>query len=136
MTHKTTYRTRAQEELLSFLKTTPGQHHTAVEIKEHFAEQKNPISMATIYRQLEHFVHEGSVRKYVVGPGECACYAYVEDQQCESHFHCKCDVCGRLIHLDCDELREIQIHLLEHHGFAWDTGKTVFYGICDQCRKA
>ena len=136
MADKKNYRTRAQEELLTFLKTTPGQHYTAAEIKEHFTENKTPIGTATIYRQLEWFVHEGSVRKYVIGPGECACYAYVEDQQCASHFHCKCNVCGRLIHLDCDELREIQTHLLEHHGFSWDTGKTVFYGTCDQCRKA
>ncbi len=135
MGNKTTYRTRAQEELLTYLKTAPGQHHTAAEIREHFAGQERPIGTATIYRQLERFVQEGSVRKYVIGPGECACYAYAEDQQCASHFHCRCDVCGRLIHLDCDELREIQTHLLEHHGFAWNAGKTVFYGICDQCRK-
>ncbi len=136
MAGRTTYRTRAQDELLAFLKTTPGEHHTAAELKEHFDGQGKPIGTATIYRQLERFVSEGCVCKYIVGPGECACYAYVEDQQCAPHFHCKCDVCGRLIHLDCDELQEIRTHLLTHHGFAWDAGKTVFYGICDQCRKA
>lgn len=136
MANKTTYRTRAQEELLAFLKKSPGRHHTAAEIKEHFAQQEASIGTATIYRQLERFVEEGSVRKYVIGPGDPVCYAYVEDQQCASHFHCKCEVCGKLIHLDCDELREIRTHLLEDHGFAWDTTKTVFYGICDQCRKA
>ncbi len=136
MASKNTYRTRAQEELLTFLKSTRGQHHTAAEIKEHFARQDNPIGTATIYRQLERFVQKGCVCKYLVGPGECACYAYVEDQRCPSHFHCKCDICGKLIHLDCEELREIQTHLLDRHGFAWDAGKTVFYGTCDQCRKA
>ena len=136
MGNRTAYRTRAQEELLTYLKTNPGRHHTAAEIREHFDGLGTPIGTATIYRQLERFVQESIVRKYVVGPGECACYAYEEDQACESHFHCRCDVCGRLIHLDCDELREIQAHLLEHHGFAWDSGKTVFYGVCDQCRKA
>ncbi len=136
MGHRTTYRTRAQEELLTYLKATPGQHHTAAELKEHFDRQETPIGTATIYRQLERFVQEGIVRKYVVGPGECACYAYEEAHACESHFHCRCDVCGKLIHLNCEELREIQAHLLEHHGFAWDAGRTVFYGVCDQCRKA
>ncbi len=133
---KVTYRTRAQEDLLNYLKATPGQHHTAAEINKHFAEQENPIGTATIYRQLERFVQDGRVHRYVIGPGECACYAYVEDQKCASHFHCRCDLCGKLIHLDCEELRKIEKHLLEHHGFAWNTGKTVFYGICDQCRKA
>lgn len=136
MAGRTAYRTRAREELLSYLKTAPGQHFTAAEIRRHFAEQGNPIGTATIYRHLERFVREGSVLRYVVGPGDCACYAYAEDQQCVSHYHLKCEVCGKLIHLDCDELREIRTHLLEHHGFAWDSGKTVFYGICAQCRKA
>ena len=136
MAGKSTYRTRAQEELISYLKASPGRHHTAAEIKEYFSGQDRPIGTATIYRQLERFVEEGSIRKYVLGPGDCACYAYVPDQQCASHFHCKCESCGRLIHLDCDELREIRAHLLEHHGFSWDTGKTVFYGVCDWCRQA
>ncbi len=136
MADRTTYRTRAREELLNYLKASPGRHHTVSEIREHFASGEKPIGTATIYRQLETFVDDGSVQKYVLGPGECACYAYLEDQRCASHFHCKCDVCGRLIHLDCEELREIQSHLRERHGFAWNTGKTVFYGVCDQCRKA
>ena len=41
-----------------------------------------------------------------------------------------------LIHLDCRELQEIREHLLEEHGFAWDAGRTVLYGICGNCRKA
>ena len=136
MATRAAYQTHAQKELLDYLKTTPGQHHTAAEIKEHFAHREKPIGTATIYRQLDRFVEEGRIRKYILGPGDSACYAYMEDRQCSSHFHCKCEVCGRLIHMDCDELQEIQAHLLEHHGFACDAGKTVFYGICDQCRKA
>ncbi len=131
---KTTYRTRAQKELLDFLQAAPGKHFTAAEIKDCLAAENKPIGTATIYRQLERFVEDGSIRKYVLGPGDCACYAYTKDQQCSSHFHCVCEVCGKLIHMDCDELRTIRAHLLEHHGFSWDAGKTVFYGICEQCR--
>lgn len=136
MARKTVYRTRAQEELLTFLKASPGTHHTAAEIRDYFAGQEQPIGVATIYRQLERFAKDGQIQKYILGPGDSACYAHVEDTRCAEHFHCKCEKCGKLIHLECDELREIQSHLLEHHGFAWNTGKTVFYGTCDQCRKA
>ncbi len=134
MAKKAVYRTHAQEALLSYLKAHPGRHHTAAEIHSYFSEQEQPIGTATIYRQLERFVEDGSVQKYILGPGESACYAYTEDQECASHFHCKCEKCGRLIHLDCDELRIIRGHLLARHGFIWDAGKTVFYGICDRCR--
>lgn len=136
MAERTHYRTQARKELLNLLKKTPGRHFTAAEIKACFAAENKPIGTATIYRQLERFVEEGSIRKYVLGPGECACYAYTEDRECASHFHCVCETCGKLIHLDCDELRDIQAHLSEHHGFTWDSGKTVFYGICEQCRNA
>lgn len=136
MAERTRYRTQARKELLNLLKKTPGRHFTVAEIKACIAAENKPIGTATIYRQLERFAEEGSIRKYVLGPGECACYAYTEDRECASHFHCVCETCGKLIHLDCDELRDIQAHLSEHHGFTWDSGKTVFYGIYEQCRNA
>ena len=135
MAGKATYRTRAQEELLNYLKATPGRHHTAAEIRDHFAAQHQPIGTATIYRQLERFVGEGIIQKFVIGPGDSACYAFVGDGRCASHFHCKCEICGSLIHLDCDAFQEIRTYLQERHGFAWNAGKTVFYGVCSQCRK-
>ncbi len=137
MAASTGYRTEAQEKLLAYLQATPGVHHTAAELKEHFEQEGTPIGTATIYRQLERFVNEGRILKYHLGAGESACYAFTDPAApYSSRFHCKCERCGRLVHLDCEELREIQAHLLEHHGFAWNAGKTVFYGLCDQCRKA
>jgi Fur family ferric uptake transcriptional regulator len=46
----------------------------------------------------------------------------------------KCNVCGRLIHVECSELSKISLHIEEHHGFVLDPSKTVFYGICENCR--
>ncbi len=135
MAGKNGYRTRAREKLLAYLKATPGVHHTAAELREHFKETGTPIGTATVYRQLERFVNENLILKYTVDGGS-ACYAFEGySEACVSHFHCKCERCGCLIHLDCEELREIRAHLLAHHGFAWDAGKTVFYGLCDQCRE-
>ena len=68
--NRTTYRTRAQDELLAYLSAEPGKHFTAAEIRDHFAKQEKPIGTATIYRQLERFVAEGKIRKYILGPGK------------------------------------------------------------------
>ncbi len=136
MVEKAPYRTRAQKSLLDYLKATPGTHHTAAEIRTHFAAQDHPIGTATIYRQLERFVEDGLIQKYTLGPGDSACYAFVGESSCCGHFHCKCEVCGKLIHLNCEELAEIQSHLLEHHHFLWNAGKTVFYGICEDCQES
>ena len=136
MAGKGGYRTRQQDELLDYLKQNAGIHHTAAQIRDHFARSGGRIGMATIYRQLERFAEDGTVRKYLLGTGDGACYEYVEKKEaCAAHFHCKCEKCGKLIHLDCEELNRIRDHLLEHHGFFWNCGKTVFYGMCDQCRK-
>ncbi len=130
------YRTRQQDELLEYLKETPGVHHTAAQIRDHFASREQPIGTATIYRRLERFVADGTVRKYLLDAGGSACYEYVaQKESCALHFHCKCEQCGKLIHLNCDELEQVREHLLNCHGFSWNSGKTVFYGICDQCRK-
>ena len=139
MDNKSKYTTRQKKELEEYMETIPGVHVTAAQVRDYFRAQGKDIGTATIYRQLERMVSEGLVSKYIIDSKSSACFAYigesehVQDSVC---FHCKCEKCGRLIHLDCDELRDIQTHLLEHHGFAWDTGRTVFYGLCDRCREA
>ena len=132
---KTTYRTKQQDELLEYLRQNPGVHQTAAQIKQHFLSRQKNIGTSTIYRQLEKFVEDGRVKKYLLDTGDSACYEYVGEEKAPAHFHCKCEVCGRLIHLDCDEMQEMEKHLLEHHGFLWHAGKTVFYGVCQDCQR-
>ena len=37
--------------------------------------------------------------------------------------------------MHCEELPELEKHILEHHGFSIDPVRTVFYGVCQQCRE-
>ncbi len=138
MPAKSTYHTRQREDLLSFLRERRGRHFTIAQLKAHFDTSDTPLGTATLYRHMDKLALEGLVRRYQLDSGDSACYEYVGQEpaiDCASHFHCKCEKCGRLIHMDCEELKAIKEHLLEHHGFQWNAGKTVFYGICDQCRK-
>ncbi len=135
---KSTYHTRQREELLEYLREHRGKHFTAAQLKARFDAAGSSLGTATIYRYMDKLVLEGVVRRYQLDSGDSACYEYVGQEpaaECATHFHCKCEKCGTLIHMDCDELQAIKAHLLEHHGFQWNAGKTVFYGICDQCRK-
>ena len=82
-------------------------------------------------------VDEGLLNKYIMDAGSPACFEYIgEDTHGDGEvcFHCKCEKCGKLIHLHCEELEEIQSHLWEAHQFRLDPLRTVFYGICDDCR--
>lgn len=132
------YRTKQREALLAYLRSVPGQHVTAGDICDHFASTGAPIGTATVYRQLESLVDEGLVNKYIIASGSPACFEFVgeevhrDEQIC---YHCKCEKCGTLIHLHCEELSGLGEHLSLHHGFTVDPMRTVFYGTCADCRR-
>ena len=133
---KLKYKTKQREELLEFLEGKAGEHITANEVCAYFKEKGNPIGQATVYRQLERMVDEGLVNKYIIDGNSPACFEFVErEDHCDPNvcFHCKCEKCGKLIHLHCEELETIQAHLLKHHQFTLNPLRTVFYGLCEQC---
>ena len=47
----------------------------------------------------------------------------------------KCEKCGRLVHLECGLIRDLQAHVREEHDFELDMAQTVFYGLCGECRR-
>ncbi len=133
------YKTKQREVILDYLRTVPGVHLTASEVFEHFSGSATPIGQATVYRQLDSLVEEGMLNKYIIDEKSPACFEYVGSSVHEPGafcFHCKCESCGKLIHLHCEELEGIKAHLASHHGFSLDPMRTVFYGLCENCRKA
>ncbi|MBU3805539.1 MAG: transcriptional repressor [Candidatus Fournierella pullistercoris] len=138
MAPKQGYRTRQGEELLQYLQSIPGQHCTVNDICLHFSSQGRSIGVATVYRHLERMVEQGMVHKYTVDAGTPACFVYKPESQqegCGQSFHCKCDCCGALIHLECGQLEQLTAHLMEHHGFVINPMRTVLYGLCQSCRQ-
>lgn len=131
------YRTKQREEILAYLESTGGQHVTAKSVHRALGQSGSNIGAATVYRQLDKLVEEGVVRRFTLGQNEAACYEYVgENASCEHEhcFHCMCTQCGKLYHMECDHLAGIAEHLSEEHGFFIDPQRTVFYGICDECK--
>jgi len=134
-----TYRTRQQELLLAYLREMQGKHFTAEDVRAHFEGTQSSIGIATVYRHLEKLVSDGVVTKYVIDEHSAACYEYTGEcvsEDTQEHFHLKCENCGTLIHLECEELAYIQNHLQKDHGFTLNPFRTVFYGTCAECRKS
>ena len=128
------YKTKQGDELSGYLERMPGRHITAGDICEYFRQSGNPIGMDTVYRQQERMVDEGLIAKYNIDVNTPACFEYLGSHLGEETcYHCKCCVCGKLIHMHCDELPELQKHVLEHHGFSIDPVRTIFYGVCSDC---
>lgn len=136
MQQKTQYKTKQRDELRAFLQQAPGKHITAGDVCEYFKNAGRPIGMATVYRQLEKMVDEGIVTKYNIDANTPACFEYLGAHLGEEVcYHCKCQVCGKLVHMHCHELPELEKHILKDHGFAIDPIRTVFWGVCRECRE-
>lgn len=138
MAAKAQYKTRQMTELLTFLKSVQGSHVTVSDICDHFQKEGIAVGTTTIYRNLEKMVKEGLVAKYVVEGTSSACFEYIGAREGseQPYYHCKCEKCGKLIHLQCDEVGNLQQHLSEHHGFEMNSLRTVFYGICGECKES
>lgn len=134
MNEKAKYKTKQRNELETYLAKKRGQHITVGEIAEHFKLAGHPIGVTTIYRHLEKMVDEGTVNKYTIDNNSPACFEYIgENSHSDVCFHYKCEVCGKLVHLRCEEFKELEKHLLMHHSFVLNPMRTVFYGMCKEC---
>ncbi len=138
MDSRSKYKTRHREVILDYFVKMPGIHITAGEVYKGLKDRGVSIGQSTVYRQLESLVEEGILNKYIIDENSPACFEFEEeDNHChkEIFFHCKCESCGKLIHLQCDEIEEIEEHLIKEHKFFMDPKRTVFYGLCEACQK-
>lgn len=112
-----------------------GTHVNVPIISRYLEEQGHPVGVATIYRHLEKMEKDRLVRKFIVDGKAGACYQYVGEgaEDCSDHYHLKCERCGKLFHLECETLDTVGEHILQKHGFAVNSLKTVFYGVCKDC---
>jgi Fur family ferric uptake transcriptional regulator len=128
------YNTQQRKLILDYMAALGDSHVTVNQIVRYFEKNETAVGQTTIYRYLEKLADDGKIRKYILSEGG-ACYQYINDEKkCREHFHLKCEQCGKLIHLDCNLLDEIQQHLLKKHNFQINMLKTVFYGRCRNCR--
>lgn len=133
MKRSANYSTQQGKRILAFLAALGNEHVTVNQIVAHFRKEQPAIGQTTVYRHLEKLHSGGLLRKYALDEGS-ACYQFVNSgTACREHFHLKCETCGRLIHLECDLLDEIQQHVFKNHRFQINALKTVFYGQCAQC---
>ena len=136
MTTRAKYKTKQLQILIDYLKSRPGEHITAADVCEHFRKEDKPIGLSTVYRRLEMLVDEGLLNKYIIDSNCPACFEYVDPDSHGSEevcYHCKCEKCGRLIHLHCEEVAGFRDHMYKDHHFRLDPRRTVFYGLCEDC---
>lgn len=128
------YNTRQRERILAALAGCGDEHVTVAQMVELLSAGGAPVGRTTIYRYLEELAAQGLARKYTPASGASACYQYVgEAGACHEHYHLQCTGCGRLFHVSCEYIDAAAQHVLRHHGFALDGGRTVLVGLCREC---
>lgn len=128
------YKTRQKTAILQCIEGMGDKHFTIDELCDILNKKGETAGRTTVYRMVEKLSNDGVLQKYVMPQGESSCYQYVGvDNRCHEHFHLKCERCGSLIHMDCDEMDTLAKHIKEHHGFNLNPLKTVIYGVCEGC---
>ena len=141
---KNTYQTGARTQLLRHFAQNPDRQYTVDALCDLFLSPANgkasgkPIAKSTLYRQLCTLCREGVLQRFDgTDPRTGATVRYYqaagEDGNCAQHFHLKCLCCGTLQHLECDRAEAMLAHLLQTHLFHVDCGRSILYGVCNEC---
>ena len=127
------YKTKQRDMIFNILLNNKNRHMTAEELQKEILINKLEISRATLYRTLDSLTNEGKVKKIIVDDKNPICYQ-ICDMNNTNHFHLICEKCGKLIHLDCDEVNGLIKHINLEHDFDIDPSRVVLYGLCKDCK--
>ena len=137
MPRSESYSTRARQEIMKCLQENAAETVSAADILRLLEARGVSVSPTTVYRYLDKLCLEHKVIKYVAEKGEKAVYQLErEGQHCTEHLHLKCVRCGRVIHLDCEFMDEVERHLQGDHGFRLQCEGSVLYGMCQECAQS
>ncbi len=126
-----TYLTRQRKLLYEYLCEHADETLSASQITE--ALGKSGVSQSAVYRNLSALEQEGKIRRSLkVGSTE-ACYRYMDAEPCRGHLHLSCVGCGRVVHMDNEEMQRLSDSLSKTDGFKLSCSQTVLYGLCSEC---
>ncbi|MEE1113876.1 MAG: transcriptional repressor [Eubacterium sp.] len=93
-------------------------------------------NLTTVYRNLDRLTAEKVLSMHKVPGEDEKFYQYMRPQMgCTNHLHLLCSGCGKIFHLNCGFMEEINSHLMADHGFTLDCEESMLVGLCGDCRK-
>jgi Fur family ferric uptake transcriptional regulator len=93
--------------------------------------RKVPVSRATIYRSLKHFLESGLLRKVDLGRGR-AYYEHALGRQ--HHEHLVCISCGKVVEFSTLTIERLQELVCEEFRFKPVRHSYQILGYCDACQ--
>jgi Fur family peroxide stress response transcriptional regulator len=120
-------KTRQREAILSFLRHT-GSHPTADQIYDGVRKIVPNISKGTVYRNLQVLQDDGGITELRLN-GTVGRYEVKQ----KSHYHFRCDRCGRVNDIDMPVNRELDQQAANLTGLKIASHQLEFRGLCNAC---
>ncbi len=124
-----TRQTKQREAVLKLLRGTYS-HPTADQIYDEVRKEIPNISKGTVYRNLKVLLEMGLVSELNLN----GTISRFEAKQ-ESHYHFRCEQCGRVFDVDEPVDRQLDRKVAERMGFKISYHQLEFRGICDDCQQ-
>lgn len=93
------------------------------------------ISGSAVYRNLAALENEGKLRRISRAGEHRAYYQYIGGDLCRGHIHLSCIKCGKTTHVSSNVGAALADRLKTEDDFTLDSGETVIYGFCKNCRQ-
>jgi Fe2+ or Zn2+ uptake regulation protein len=115
--------------MLAYLRASDA-HPTAASIHDDLRGGSPPLSLATVYRNLDVLVGEGLIDEVSVS-GRAKRY----DGNTDPHHHFVCDECGAIVDVALPEPRGLRRRLFESQALKARRISIDFYGLCPSCEE-
>jgi Fur family peroxide stress response transcriptional regulator len=121
--------TKQREAILKALRDTRS-HPTADQIYDEVRKDVPNISKGTVYRNLQVLQDDGAITELKLNDT----LSRYEVKQ-ESHYHFRCEKCGRVSDIDMPVDRELDRQVEKRTGLKVAYHQLEFRGLCKDCQK-
>ena len=104
-------------------------HPTAEYIYDIMSKSDNPVSLATLYRNLNQLTEAGKIKK-IDGLENSAHY----DHNTSEHYHFICTECKKVFDVPAEVADSVVKNTEEKTGFVIQSHDVIFRGLCNNCK--
>ena len=127
------YKTNSKLNIMSYINKYTSSF-SAQELYNEMINSGENIGLTTIYRYLDELVSKNKLVKSY-NDKNVSVYSLLIECNHENHFYLKCEVCEKIIHVDCECIEILSEHLILHHNFLIDKNNLFISGLCNDCRE-
>lgn len=129
------YNTKSRNTIIEILNINKDITLSAESILNIFNTQYQKVNITTIYRNLDKLEKEKIIHKFPASDSHKALYQITNNNlKNDEHLHLQCSNCGKIIHLDCNYMKNFILHIKNNHDFDLTCDKSILFGLCQECK--